>query len=54
MASVRVDGAPYQVGVGQYFDMDFKVAALSLATGCGEFLYGDSSFELCKGQQTVK
>ncbi|MGH9306568.1 MAG: hypothetical protein ACRD0I_06755 [Acidimicrobiales bacterium] len=54
MASVGVDGTLYQVGVGQVFDQFFRVIALSLSTGCGEFQYGDSSFLLCKGQQTVK
>jgi hypothetical protein len=53
-AQVRVGSTVYLVGEGDVFAVSFKVVSLDLATGCGRFLFGDSPFDLCKGQEILK
>ena len=53
-AQVRVNSTAYLVREGQVFAGVFKVVSLDLGTGCGEFLFGDTPFDLCKGQEILK
>jgi hypothetical protein len=54
MANVRVNDTVHKVTAGQVFAGNFKVVSLSQAEGCGRFLFGDDSFRLCKGEETLK
>lgn len=54
VAQVRVNDTVYKVSPGQVFASRFKVMSLSQAERCGRFLFGDDSFRLCKGEQTLK
>jgi len=51
-AHVRVGSTVYDVGVGDTFAVSYKV--LSLTKPCGQFLFGDSSFQLCAGEEPVQ
>lgn len=51
-ASVQVDATVYDVGVGETFATYYRV--VSLDDPCGQFLYGDSPFRLCEGEQVLK
>lgn len=51
-AQVRVGITTYTVVAGDTFATSFKV--LSLTDTCGQFLYGDSPFSLCVGEQVLK
>jgi hypothetical protein len=51
-ARVRVGSTVYTVGVGDTFATSYKV--VSLAEPCGRFLFGDSPFQLCEGEETIK
>ena len=53
-AQVRVGSTAYLVKVGDVFATSYKVVSLDLASGCGRFLFGDSAFDLCKGQEILK
>ncbi|MFT7646914.1 MAG: hypothetical protein ACI8Y4_001654 [Candidatus Poriferisodalaceae bacterium] len=53
-AQVRVNSTAYLVSADDVFAGSFKVVSLDLASGCGQFLFGDSPFELCKGQEILK
>ena len=53
-AQIQVGSTAYLVGVGDVFATSYKVVSLDLASGCGSFLFGDSAFELCKGQEILK
>ncbi len=53
-AQIQVGSTAYLVGVGDVFATSYKVLSLDLASGCGSFLFGDSAFELCKGQEILK
>jgi hypothetical protein len=53
-AQVRVNSTAYLVREGQVFAGVFRVVSLDLGTGCGEFLFGDTPFDLCKGQEILK
>lgn len=53
-AQIRVGSTAYLVSVGDVFATSYKVVSLDLATGCGNFLFGDSAFSLCKGQEILK
>ncbi|MDG2111173.1 MAG: hypothetical protein P8N02_01005 [Actinomycetota bacterium] len=53
-AQIKVGSTAYLVGEGDVFATSYKVVSLDLATGCGRFLFGDSVFELCKGQEILK
>jgi hypothetical protein len=53
-SQVRVNSTAYLVREGQVFAGVFKVVSLDLGTGCGEFLFGDTPFDLCKGQEILK
>ena len=53
-AQIRVGSTAYLVAEGDVFAVSYKVVSLDLATGCGQFLFGDSSFDLCKGQEILK
>jgi hypothetical protein len=51
-ATVQVGSTAYTVAAGQTFAVSYKV--VSLSGTCGQFLYGDSPFSLCKGEQVIK
>lgn len=51
-ASVQVGATVYDVGAGETFGTRFRV--VSLDDPCGQFLYGDSPFRLCEGEQVLK
>jgi hypothetical protein len=51
-ARVKVGSTVYTVGVGDTFATSFKV--VSLSGQCGQFLFGDSPFTLCEGEETIK
>ena len=53
-AQVKVGSTAYLVGAGDVFATSYKVVSLDLGTGCGRFLFGDSTFELCRGQEILK
>ncbi|MGY9074903.1 MAG: hypothetical protein ACKVHU_18355 [Acidimicrobiales bacterium] len=53
-AQIRVNSTAYLVGPDDVFAGSFKVVSLDLASGCGQFLFGDSPFELCRGQEILK
>jgi hypothetical protein len=38
--------------VGDTFATSYKV--VSLNEPCGQFLFGDSPFQLCEGEETIK
>jgi hypothetical protein len=52
LAVVQVGSTQYTVGAGQVFATSYKV--VSLSGTCGQFLYGDSPFSLCEGEQVIK
>jgi hypothetical protein len=54
VANVKVNDTVYKVTAGQTFATNFKVISLSQAQGCGQFLFGDDQFRLCKGEQVLK
>jgi len=49
-----VSGVVYQVREGDVFADSYQVVSLDQGTGCGEFLFGDSQFTLCEGQEILK
>ena len=51
-ARVQVGSTVYTVTPGQTFDTSYKL--VSLSGSCGQFLFGDSPFQLCQGQQVLK
>jgi hypothetical protein len=51
-AKVQVGGTMYTVAAGQTFATSYKL--VSLSGNCGAFLFGDSSFSLCTGEQVIK
>lgn len=51
-ARVQVGSTVYTVGIGDVFASSYRV--VDLAGQCGDFLFGDSPFSLCEGQQVVK
>lgn len=57
-AQIRVGASVYRVGVHSVFGKGnaFRVVSLDLTRkfGCGQFLFGDSVFRLCEGQQITK
>ncbi len=52
MARVQVGSTVYTVAAGQTFATSYK--AVSISGTCGQFLYGDSPFSLCEGEQVIK
>ena len=54
VARVQVGSTVYTVAVGETFATSYRVVSLDAATGCGQFQYGDTAFQLCTGQQTLK
>ena len=52
VANVKVGSTVYKVGAGDAFANSFKV--VSLDGSCGTFLFGDSRFSLCAGQEVLK
>lgn len=54
VARVQVGSTVFTVVVGETFATSYRVVSLDPATGCGQFQYGDTPFELCVGQQTLK
>ena len=50
--SCRSARPQYTVAAGQVFATSYKV--VSLSGTCGQFLYGDSPFSLCEGEQVIK
>lgn len=53
-ATVRVGSTVYRVRAGDVFEGSYQVVSLDLADGCGIFLFGDTRFELCEGQEILK
>ncbi|MCP3938302.1 MAG: hypothetical protein GY708_23385 [Actinomycetia bacterium] len=53
-ATVRVGSTVYRVQEGQTFEGAYQVLSLDLSEGCGSFMYGDSRFNLCEGQEILK
>ncbi len=56
-AHVQVGSVVYDVAEGATFAGGaYRVVSLDMSGGksCGQFLYGDSAFRLCQGQQTLK
>jgi hypothetical protein len=51
-ARVRVGSTVYTAKVGERFASNYQVT--SLADRCGDFLFGDSPFSLCVGEEVVK
>ncbi len=51
-AVVQVGSQQYTVAAGQQFATSYKV--VSISGTCGQFLYGDSPFTLCQGEQVIK
>ena len=51
-AVVQVGSTQYTVVAGQEFATSYKV--VSLSGTCGQFLFGDSPFTLCEGEQVIK
>jgi hypothetical protein len=52
VAVVQVGSTQYTVAAGQVFATNYKVVALSGT--CGQFMFGDSPFSLCEGEQVIK
>jgi hypothetical protein len=53
-ARVQVGSTVYTVGESQVFADSYRVVALDPDAGCGTFLFGDTQFELCEGEQVIK
>jgi hypothetical protein len=53
-ARVQVGSTVYTVAEGETFATSYQVVSLDDAAGCGEFLFGDSPFSLCVGEQVIK
>ncbi len=54
VASVRVNDTVHEVAEGATFATRYQAVTLSVADGCGQFLYGDNSFRLCEGEELLK
>lgn len=54
VANVRVNDTVHKVGEGDTFATSYKVLSLSQADECGRFAFGDDTFRLCRGEQTLK
>jgi hypothetical protein len=54
VANVRVNNTVHKVADGETFATSYRVLSLSASTGCGQFLFGDDQFRLCKGEETLK
>lgn len=52
-ARVQVGSTVYTVGEGDTF-ANGQYRVVSLDEPCGQFLFGDSPFRLCEGEQTIK
>lgn len=52
-AKVQVGSTVYTVAEGETF-ADGQYRVVSLDAPCGQFLFGDSPFRLCEGEQTIK
>ena len=53
VARVSVDGVEYSVKAGDVFATNYKLIQFTSAT-CADFTFGDSSFNLCTGEQVIK
>lgn len=54
VANVRVNDTVHKVGEGDTFATSYTVLSLSQADGCGRFMFGDDTFRLCEGEETLK
>lgn len=54
VANVKVNDTVYKVAAGDTFATSYKVLSLSQADDCGRFTFGDDTFRLCRGEQTLK
>jgi len=52
VARVQVGSTVYTVAAGETFAGSYKLVAVSGT--CGQFLFGDSPFSLCEGEQVIK
>lgn len=53
-ARIQVGVTVYTVAAGETFATSYKVVSLDLGAQCGQFQFGDSPFQLCVGEQTLK
>jgi hypothetical protein len=53
-ARVQVGSTVYTVSEGETFATSYQVVSLDPVSGCGQFRFGDSPFELCEGEQVIK
>lgn len=51
-AAIRVGSTVYTVAAGQTFATSYQV--VSISGTCAQLLYGDSPFQLCKGEEVIK
>ncbi|HZJ27824.1 MAG TPA: hypothetical protein VFF40_12570 [Acidimicrobiia bacterium] len=53
-ARIQVGAEVYTQAAGETFATSYKVVSLDLGAQCGQFQFGDSPFQLCVGEQTLK
>ncbi|MDQ3756457.1 MAG: hypothetical protein M3394_01220 [Actinomycetota bacterium] len=54
VANVRVNDTVHKVAEGETFAGSYRVLSLSQADDCGRFMFGDDTFRLCRGEETLK
>ena len=54
VANVRVNDTVHKVAQGETFAGSYRVLSLSQADDCGRFMFGDDTFRLCRGEETLK
>jgi hypothetical protein len=54
VANVRVNDTVHKVTDGETFAGNYRVLSLSQADDCGRFMFGDDTFRLCRGEETLK
>ena len=54
VANVRVNDTVHKVAQGETFAGNYRVLSLSQAEDCGRFMFGDDTFRLCRGEETLK
>lgn len=54
VANVRVNDRVYKVSAGETFADSFRALSLSQTDDCGQFMFGDDQFRLCRGEELLK
>ena len=54
VANVRVNDTVHKVSEDETFAGSYRVLSLSQADDCGRFMFGDDTFRLCRGEETLK